>query len=132
MKKLVVGTLLSMAIVVLLGSVKVASAVKGQAGSSQRSDFALFDGTNSANQPDSGAVCGARGTYTSYVAVSNFFWRGRGLHPERAPVRRRRRRDDIRGPAGGRAVLEKGGGGLGRRALEGRGDPDDLCRGLDR
>lgn|SRR5574337_387600 len=78
MKKLVVGTLLSMAIVVLLGSVKVASAVKGQAGSSQRSDFALFDGTNSANQPDSGAVCGARGTYTSYVAVSNFFWRGRG------------------------------------------------------
>lgn len=72
MKKLVVVALLSVGIVVLLGLVTAASAAKGTVGSSERSDFALFDGTNPANQPDSGAVCGARGTYTYYVAVSNF------------------------------------------------------------
>ena len=70
MKRLVAVTLLCMGIVMLLGSVTAMGAVT--VGSSQRTDFALFDGTNPANQPDSGAVCGARGTYTYYVAVSNF------------------------------------------------------------
>lgn len=36
------------------------------------SDFALFDGTNAANQPDSGAVCSANSSFTYNVAVANF------------------------------------------------------------
>jgi hypothetical protein len=71
MKKLVIVALLSVAIVVFLGSVTAVSAGPAPGGS-QRTDFALFDGTNPANQPDSGAVCGSRGTYTYFVAVSNF------------------------------------------------------------
>ncbi len=75
MKKLVIVALLSVAIVVFLGSVTTVGAGPAPGGS-QRSDFALFDGTNPANQAPnnfgSGAVCGARGTYTYFVAVSNF------------------------------------------------------------
>jgi hypothetical protein len=39
-----------------------------------RNDFALFDGSNPANQPDSGAVCGARANqpFTYYLAVANY------------------------------------------------------------
>jgi hypothetical protein len=36
------------------------------------SDFALFDGTNPANQPDSGAVCSANSSFTYNVAVANW------------------------------------------------------------
>ncbi len=78
MKKLMAVALLSVGIVVFLGSLTaVRAAVHGAAattttGSDNRSDFALFDGTNPANLPNAGAVCGARGTYTYYVAVSNF------------------------------------------------------------
>jgi hypothetical protein len=39
-----------------------------------RNDFALFDGSNPANQPDSGAVCGAKADhpFTYYLAVANY------------------------------------------------------------
>ena len=39
-----------------------------------RNDFALFDGTNPANQPDAGALCGARRRqpFTYHVAVANY------------------------------------------------------------
>ncbi len=38
-----------------------------------RNDFALFDGTNPANQPDAGALCGARRgrPFTYHLAVAN-------------------------------------------------------------
>ncbi|MBI4636097.1 MAG: hypothetical protein HY727_07065 [Candidatus Rokubacteria bacterium] len=39
--------------------------------SADTSDFALFDGTNPANQPDSGAVCSANSAFTYHVAVAN-------------------------------------------------------------
>ncbi len=53
-----------LAAVLLLGSVTVASA--------DQSDFALFDGSNPANQPNSGAVCSAHGAFTYHVAVANW------------------------------------------------------------
>jgi hypothetical protein len=37
-----------------------------------QSDFALFDGSNPANQPDSGAVCWANSAFTYHVAVANW------------------------------------------------------------
>ena len=37
-----------------------------------KSDFALFDGTNPANQPNSGAVCSAKHAFTYHVAVANW------------------------------------------------------------
>jgi hypothetical protein len=43
------------------------------AGTSEaRSDFALFDGSNPSNQPDSGAVCRGRGEFTYHVTVANW------------------------------------------------------------
>jgi len=42
------------------------------AASADTSDFALFDGTNPANQPDSGAVCSANSAFTYNVAVANW------------------------------------------------------------
>jgi hypothetical protein len=44
--------------------------------SADTADFALFDGTNPANQPDSGAVCYANNAFTYHVAVAN--WGGDG------------------------------------------------------
>lgn len=49
---------------------------KNPASGGQRSDFALFDGTN-AEDPDSGVRCGARqgnnvSAFTYHIAVSNF------------------------------------------------------------
>lgn len=37
-----------------------------------KSDFALFDGSNPANQPNSGAVCSANSSFTYHVAVANW------------------------------------------------------------
>ncbi len=39
-----------------------------------KNEFALFDGSNPANQPDSGAICGAKlgKPYTYHLAVSNY------------------------------------------------------------
>lgn len=37
-----------------------------------KSDFALFDGTNPANQPDAGAMCGAHGAFTYHLVVANW------------------------------------------------------------
>lgn len=44
----------------------------GSAASADTSDFALFDGSNPANQPDSGAVCTANSAFTYHVAVANW------------------------------------------------------------
>ena len=60
-------TWLGLVLALLLTSVVTASADDGS-----KSDFALFDGSNPANQPDSGAVCsGLRGS-TYHVAVANW------------------------------------------------------------
>jgi len=40
--------------------------------SADQSDFALFDGTNPANQPDAGAICGAKASFTWHLAVANW------------------------------------------------------------
>ena len=37
-----------------------------------QSDFALFDGSNPANQPNAGAVCGANSAFTWHLAVANW------------------------------------------------------------
>ncbi len=69
------AVLLSTGIVLLFGLPTVASA-------GSKSSFALFDGTNPANQPDSGAVCSANEVkkgkdvkkdkaFTYHVAVTN-------------------------------------------------------------
>src|SRR5712691_10289877 len=61
---------LILALIAVLGLRTVANA--------DMSDFALFDGSNPANQPNSGAVCyatdasGANGPFTYHVAVANF------------------------------------------------------------
>ena len=55
---------LMLALIVSLGFATVAGA--------DTSDFALFDGTNPANQPNSGAVCFANSTFTYHVAVANW------------------------------------------------------------
>lgn len=55
---------LGLALALLLASAAVASA--------DTSDFALFDGSNPANQPDSGAVCSANSSFTYHVAVANW------------------------------------------------------------
>ena len=55
---------LTLALIAVLGLGTVASA--------DTSDFALFDGTNPANQPDSGAVCFANSSFTYHVAVANW------------------------------------------------------------
>jgi len=54
---------------VLVSSLVLALA---SAASADTSDFALFDGTNPANQPDSGAVCTARSAFTYHVTVANW------------------------------------------------------------
>jgi hypothetical protein len=40
--------------------------------SADTSDFALFDGSNLANQPDAGAVCTANSAFTYHVVVANW------------------------------------------------------------
>ena len=40
--------------------------------SADESSFALFDGSNPVNQPNSGAVCGAKSAFTYHVAVANW------------------------------------------------------------
>src|SRR5437899_5982001 len=60
---------LTLSIILSLGLATVASAVD--------SDFALFDGSNPANQPNSGAVCFANSAFTYHVTVANF-----GAHGE--------------------------------------------------
>lgn len=55
---------LGLAFAVLLASTTEASA--------DTSDFALFDGSNPANQPNSGAVCSSNGAFTYHVAVANW------------------------------------------------------------
>jgi len=44
----------------------------GTDASADTSDFALFDGSNPANQPNSGAVCSANSAFTYHVAVANW------------------------------------------------------------
>jgi len=44
----------------------------GTDASADNSDFALFDGSNPANQPNSGAVCTANSAFTYHVAVANW------------------------------------------------------------
>jgi hypothetical protein len=55
---------LGLAMILLLGSVALASA--------DTSDFALFDGSNPANQPAAGAICGANAAFTWHLTVANF------------------------------------------------------------
>lgn len=55
---------LAIVVLLLLASVTVAVA--------DSSDFALFDGSNPANQPNAGAVCSAKASYTWHLAVANF------------------------------------------------------------
>lgn len=55
---------LSLAVMTVLGLGTVASA--------DTSDFALFDGTNPANQPHAGAICRANSAFTYHVAVANW------------------------------------------------------------
>ena len=73
-KKFLIPAVLALA-VSTVGSAAVTSVSaekKTSASGGQRSDFALFDGTN-ADDPDAGAQCGARGAaFTYYIAVSNF------------------------------------------------------------
>ena len=52
------------AFALLLASATVASA--------DTSDFALFDGSNPANQPTSGAVCASKSAFTYHVVVANW------------------------------------------------------------
>jgi hypothetical protein len=40
--------------------------------SADQSDFALFDGSNPANQPDAGAICGAKASFTWHLSVANW------------------------------------------------------------
>jgi hypothetical protein len=56
--------LVILAAILLVGAATVASA--------DTSDFALFDGSNPANQPTAGAVCGANSSFTYHVAVANW------------------------------------------------------------
>ena len=49
--------------VLMLASVIVAGA--------DQSDFALFDGSNPANQPNAGAICGSNASFTWHLAVAN-------------------------------------------------------------
>ena len=44
----------------------------GAVASADTSDFALFDGSNPANQPDAGAVCWANSAFTYHVVVANW------------------------------------------------------------
>ena len=55
---------LMLSTILLLGLVTVASA--------DQSDFALFDGSNPANLPNSGAVCSANSAFTYHVTVANW------------------------------------------------------------
>lgn len=57
------------AVALMLASVALASA--------DQSDFALFDGSNPANQPNAGAICGANAAFTWHLAVAN--WGGDGV-----------------------------------------------------
>ncbi len=55
---------LMLSTILLLGLATVANA--------DQSDFALFDGSNPANQPNSGAVCSANSAFTYHVTVANW------------------------------------------------------------
>jgi hypothetical protein len=58
------GKSLALTLGLLFGSAAAASA--------DTSDFALFDGSNPANQPNSGAVCSANSSFTYNVVVANW------------------------------------------------------------
>ena len=71
MRKVAIGTVLALGLIMSLGPWSTAGATN--------SDFALFDGTNPANKPNSGAVCGSGSPtnlqnvfFTYHVNVSNF------------------------------------------------------------
>src|SRR3989442_9231479 len=71
MRKVAIGTMLALGLIMLLGSWSTAGATN--------SDFALFDGTNPNNRPGSGAVCGTAAGgpqtpvfFTYHVSVSNW------------------------------------------------------------
>jgi len=67
MKHWLAVSLLCGGLVLLFGPWTIASA------SPDRSDFALFDGTNPVNVPPStGAACTARSAFTYHVAVTNY------------------------------------------------------------
>ena len=53
-----------LAALLMLASVTLASA--------DQSDFALFDGSNPANQPNAGAICGSNASFTWHLAVANW------------------------------------------------------------
>jgi hypothetical protein len=54
-----------------LGIALAVVVVSGGMAHADTSDFALFDGTAAANQPDGGAVCRASSAFTVHVAVAN-------------------------------------------------------------
>ena len=56
--------LVGLVAVLLLATVTVAGA--------DQSDFALFDGSNPANQPNAGAICGSNASFTWHLAVANW------------------------------------------------------------
>jgi hypothetical protein len=56
--------------VVGLVAVLTLSSVTGAAAA--QSDFALFDGSNPANQPNAGAICGSNASFTWHLSVANF------------------------------------------------------------
>jgi hypothetical protein len=58
------GVRVTLAALLLLGPATLASA--------DGSDFALFDGSNPANQPTAGAVCTANSAFTYHVVVANW------------------------------------------------------------
>ena len=60
--KTITSLVLAMALLLTLGTVATAD----------QSDFALFDGSNPANQPFAGAICGANSAFTWHLAVANF------------------------------------------------------------
>lgn len=59
---------------ILVSLVLASLAVLGLAttAAADNSDFAFFDGSNPANQPDAGAVCSANSAFTYHVAVANW------------------------------------------------------------
>jgi hypothetical protein len=55
-----------------LGLVTVLLIGLGGTATADTSDFALFDGTNPANQPNAGAICGSNSAFTYHLAVQNW------------------------------------------------------------
>ena len=77
--KLFVFLTLAAFLILVGGAVAEAGNHKGQDGEHHKhkkgeNDFALFDGSNPANQPDSGAVCGSQDSkpFIYYLAVANY------------------------------------------------------------